>query len=341
MKKLTFIQCVPSDVHYCWETELQIDNYIKTGYNPEDYRVLVFIPKDRVEQGIPDCWKKLQDKHLNCNFYYYFDTEDILTNVIRKINYIPYLRVYMLEKHFREHSYLKDHAIFYWDSDVLFTKKFDFTPYLDNDICYLSNTGHYLNLEYLEGKIEQSSLKDELREIKPIDSILEANGISKEIAKANNAGVGGAQYLLKNIDADFWEDVKNSCKLIRPYFMNLNKNFFPSENAGWQSWCADMWAVLWNLWKRNLKTEVPKDFDFAWATDPIQRLNEVYLFHNAGVASTVMNLNNENIVLFNKNNYKNNDRVPYNEKDKLSLVDPRYASYFYAQALFNLTNTVF
>jgi hypothetical protein len=38
----------------------------------------------------------------------------------------------------------------------------------------------------------------------------------------------------------------NDCILIRTSW-SVNREFFADENSGFQLWCADMWAVLWNL----------------------------------------------------------------------------------------------
>jgi hypothetical protein len=47
-----------------------------------------------------------------------------------------------------------------------------------------------------------------------------------------------------------------------------------------------MWAVLWCLWKLGKQTVPHKFFDFAWATDTIERYNECNIYHNAGVTES-------------------------------------------------------
>ena len=46
---------------------------------------------------------------------------------------------------------------------------------------------------------------------------------------------------------------------------------------------ADMWAVLWNLWKRNRKTEIIDELDFTQATNNVNDWGKKAIFHNAGV----------------------------------------------------------
>jgi hypothetical protein len=50
-----------------------------------------------------------------------------------------------------------------------------------------------------------------------------------------------------------------------------------------------MWAVLWNLWFREQETKVVPELAFAWATDPISKLESHTIFHNAGIVSETGN----------------------------------------------------
>ena len=156
----------------------------------------------------------------------------------------------------------------------LFMKDFNVDQFLEDDINYLSDTNSYINAKYFDSKVHQV-LPEKLEEYKARDILAEIAsvvGISREIAEANNDHSGGAQYLLKNVDGDFWSKVMNDCILIRTYLQTVNREFFKDENTGYQSWCADMWAVLWNLWFREQETKVVPEIAFAWATDPIIKI---------------------------------------------------------------------
>lgn len=341
MKKPIFMSVAPDNTYYVWENEVNIQNNIDLGLDNEMH-FLWFLPHDRLQKGWNPLVLKLKEKYKdykNIKFFYFTDVDDILNKVIRKINYIPYLRPYCLEKHFRNHPELKNEIIYYHDSDALFIKPLDFSKFNDLNTCYLSDTAGYLNLQYLDGKIEESKNKEQLKKIKPIDTLLELNNINRTIATANNSNTGGAQYLLRNIDADFWKDVMESCKIIRSYLRNINREFYKNENEGYQSWCADMWAVLWNIWKRGMKTECPKEMDFVWATDPIEKIDTHYIFHNAGVSSKSININGEKKIFFNKGDYKELEKAPYNDDFQLKLVDKNFATFYYANKLLNLKTT--
>jgi hypothetical protein len=77
-----------------------------------------------------------------------------------------------------------------------------------------------------------------------------------------------------------------------------------------------MWSELWTGWMMGYEVRVPKEFDFCWATDGIDRWNHLGFFHNAGVVSSDGK--------FFKGLYIN--KTPYNED--LNISD-KFASYKY------------
>lgn len=352
IKKPIFLLCQPSDVYFQWQIELFLDNNIELGVDNETH-VLWFLPYDRLEQGWEPTLLTLQEKYKNkgnIRFFFFEDTKDILNNDIRKINYIPLLRPYCLKEHFKNNPELSKETFFYCDSDILLLNNLPFDKFNDENTCYLSYTGarykggNYLDLDYLIGKESQCipEMQEMLKELNVPARLAEFCGITREIVELNDNGTGGAQYYLKNIDAQFWQDVYDSCIKIRPFLQKINQQAFlgnnpnEKENNGYQSFCTDMWAVLYNIWKRNMKTECPKELDFAWATDPIDKLGTVSILHNAGVSSNIMNMEGVDSFMFYKGLYANNDRIPYLEPFNLKLVTPKYCTFFYAQMLLKL-----
>jgi hypothetical protein len=185
---------------------------------------------------------------------------------------------------------MSDKAIFYCDSDILFTEKFDIQQFVDDDVNYLSDANSYINAKYFDSKVKDV-LPDKLEEYKTRDILAEITsvvGISREIAEAHNDHSGGAQYLIKNIDANFWKKMMTDTIVIRSYLQKVNREFFESESKGFQSWCADMWSLLWNLWLRDAETRVIPEMGFSWAPDPITKLDTHPILHNAGIVSTSM-----------------------------------------------------
>lgn len=340
-KELVIIACQPDDLYFSWQLEVQIANFRKYGLS-DKLRYLMFLPHDRLEGGWNKATRELPIKYPEVNFYWYEDTANILENYVQPYQYIPLLRPYVLGKHFKEFPELTEKAVLYIDSDVIWTKNPDFLDkYKDDEVCYLSDTKSYLGIDYWDSKV--NDVKPEMVEAyKSFDSLeLVANrvGISREIIKENDGGTGGAQYLLKGIDSKFWNDVFSACVIIRASLSShmpgsINSKYFESENKGFQSWTADMWAVLWNLWKRGMKTVTPPEMDFAWATSSIELYDKVYIYHNAGATGQPFIVDGIPHLLFYKasTQYVNNVTTPFDD-DGHVLTSPFFCSCKYAEAI--------
>lgn len=279
------IMCVqPDDFYFLWQVHLWIENLRNLGLSDKAV-ILVFTPADRKTTN-PQ-WKALEESYPEAEFHYYKDEHGIYPYMQM---YIPILRPYTLWRHFRAFPELSTKAIFYCDCDVLLTDKLDIDALIDDDVNYLSDTVSYIGAKYFDSKINDV-LPDKLEAYKQRDVLGELAsviGISREICEENELNSGGAQYLLKNITASFWSKVMNDCIVIRTYLQRVNRDFFESESKGFQSWCADMWAVLWNLWYSNREVKVVPEMNFAWAPEPIEKLQTCGIFHNAGVNSYQM-----------------------------------------------------
>ena len=278
MRQLKIIAVQPDDTYYMWQTHAWLESLKEIGHSDKAI-VLVFTPNFRQPN---EKWKRLEALYPEAEFFYQLD-EDNVSKLIPI--YIPVLRPYTLKKYFSAKPDMKNHAVLYCDCDILFTPNFNLDAYLDDDVCYVSDTNSYINASYFDSKV-RDVLPERLEEYKTVDVLAEVAapvGVSRETCELNNLNSGGAQYLLKNVDAKFWEKVIGDCINIRTYLQSINRRFFESEDRGFQSWCADMWAVLWNIWARGMETRVVKEMDFAWSTDHINRLDSVGIFHNAGV----------------------------------------------------------
>lgn len=294
-KDLVFLQVCPIDTYFVFQTHLWLES-LKSINNSQNAVSLLFVPKGREQEK--EQWNKLIELYPEAQFKFYVGESDIkrLISV-----YLPVLRPYCLMKYFEEFPELQNKVIFYCDCDILFTEHFNINKYLNDDICYLSNTNSYISASYFNSKIKDV-IPDKLEEYKKRDILQETCslvGISREIAEKNNQHSGGAQYLLKNINSKFWEKVLMDCIRIKIHLQNVNKEFFTNESKGFQSWTADMWAVIFNLWYKNYDVKVVPEMDFAWSTDSISRLDTVGIFHNAGI---VGNKQGE-IPVFFKGNY--------------------------------------
>ncbi len=212
--------------------------------------------------------------------------------------YIPQLRPQILKKHFSANPFLEKTAVFYHDSDILFNYLPDFESLLSDDVNWQSDCSHYLDYgHYLRVKEQQGNIPED----EAISKLAEIGGVTVDILKAYTGKTGGAQCILKMVDADFWADVEKQCLDIRKAFTHktannvaktaenmrilansINTKYFPTEEAGFQSWCADMWALNMALWKRGKVTDITKELDFSWATNDMETYNKKPIYHNAG-----------------------------------------------------------
>lgn len=286
MRELKFLTICPSDSYFTWQINLWLES-LKERNHSDKAIVLIYSPKGRPYNLK---WDQVRVLYPEAEFSFIEDAHE--TSSLLPI-YISVLRPYTAWIYFKAHPEMKKKVIFYCDSDILFTEKFDLAKFLDDEVNYLSDTNSYINASYFDSKV-RDVMPEKLEAYKAIDVLDEAAkivGINRQICEKNNLDSGGAQYLLKNIDAEFWWKVMNDCISIRLYLQKINKDYFESENKGYQSWCADMWSVLWNLWLRGAETKVVPELAFAWAPDPIEKLESHTIYHNAGMSGDVMKIN--------------------------------------------------
>lgn len=274
-ENLIFIQAIPKDNYFKWQIEVQITSFRKFGIS-DRMEIVIWYPKG---YDIAD-WVPIVNKYPEVKFFFYMDEGVDLAL------YIPQLRPHTLKKHFKMHrERLKNKQFFYHDADIIFNFLPDFNILCEGDVVWQSNCTSYLDYDYMDRKEKEGNIPNN----EAINKFAEIGGIPIQTIQAYNGNTGGAQTLLKNIDDSFWQDVETQCIEIRKEFMHgqpnsINTKYFSSESAGFQSWCADMWALNFALWKRNISTNVTKDLEFSWATDGIDIYKVKPIYHNAGAS---------------------------------------------------------
>lgn len=276
MQKPILLCVQPYIIYYAWQVEVMLHNFISLGI-PKDFDVhilLVYNELDSNHDSNMKLFKKLEDGFKihypnTANFYYYADTRQ-LPNY-----YISALRPNALKQHYAVFPELKERVVFYHDCDVLFTKypQFIFDCMQDDSNWYVSDTVSYIGHQYILSKGQDV-----------MDKMCEIVGIPEELVKAKQKESGGAQYILKGVDASFWEKVEIDCERLFVEITNFNnekKKADPTHHE-LQIWCADMWSILWNAWLHGFNTNIIPEMDFCWATDNISRWDNVYIYHNAG-----------------------------------------------------------
>lgn len=289
-RELVIISCVENKERFVWETETQLFNLSKYGL-ADKFRLLIFLPA--YQREFLKEWKELEIRYPEAKFFYYTDVQNKVTDLMVNYDYVPIHRLCSLEKHFKDHPELQKSAVFYLDSDVIFISEPPIASYIDDDVNYLSDTKTYLNEAYLSSKIKDviPEKEEQYKKANIIDRAARFAGLTIHDIRAENENTGGAQYLLKDMTPKFFSECIDLCLKIRIFFQTINQEFFPGatrvdkENNGIQSFCADMWAIQWNLWKHKLPSQTPEWMNFAWATDGIEALGGKFLLHNAGITS--------------------------------------------------------
>jgi len=272
-EKLYFICAQPNTKYYAWQLEVMLRNFNEMGIldNPkyEVHIVSIGGTVSSVNLSFSVLPLSIADSHTNLSFHYYLDTRATK-------HYPSSIRPNLLKQHFAKHPEIK--TFFYHDCDMIFTKNdLDFTPFLQDDICYGSDVRFYISHDYIASK-----------EHNVLEYMCQIAQIPLRVVRDNEHNCIGAQYLIKNVSADFWEEVE---KISEELFLKITQrnNYIKAQNPQYhelQIFAADMWAVLWCLWKLGKKTIPHKFFDFAWATDTIERYNECNIYHNAGVTES-------------------------------------------------------
>lgn len=365
MRDLIYICVQPNQLYYTFQVNVWLESAKR--YNIEDKCHILIYNQD---EKIPflDEWNIIQNIYPKAKFFFYQDNG--ISNLLNL--YIPLLRPHTLFQHFTAYPELKDKAIFYHDCDIILNRALNLNQYLDDDINYVSNTiypSDYMSHKYFEAKRkdilpegyknmsleEQAPLDRKLEEYDKRDILEETGkicGVSKDTIVNNYENTGGAQYLLKNIDATFWDYVQSHSLEIRIYLQSVNRKFFISEERGFQSWCADMWAVLWGLWAKGAQTRVIDELSFCWSTETKDNLSIKPILHNAGVTSEgvirtiIPNPDGEGKIMINapafyKGRYHNSLRTPFNDDNYINNIlhhpiSSQYCFHTYLQEIVNI-----
>jgi hypothetical protein len=303
MRNLRFICAQPATTYYVWQVEVMLNNFILMGIHPNNIDIVCW-----KENGvIPEEWSKLANGYA-ARFFFYDDTRETR-------HYISSIRPNILKQHFLKHPYLKHEAVFYHDSDIIFTrpiKDWITDEMITDNMWYGSDTRWYISHSYIKSKGQDV-----------IDEMCKIMDLPESLIEENELNAIGAQYLMKGIDTHFWSRVETDSENLFKEISELNRKKIvedPTHHA-LQIWCADMWAVLWGGWRLGYTTNCHPNFEFSWGTSSKIDFFKMNIFHNAGVVGVMNNL-------FIKSNYIN--EYPYNVD---LTIDENMASYFYWQQI--------
>jgi len=287
---------LPDNNYFLWQMLVQMNNFKNLKIDGD----VVYIIGKRNLQCSLNLKNIIKHNNTNCSFFVFNDER-------YSPQYSSSLRPHLLTKFFEKYPEGKYETFFYIDPDVIFTKKIKSSDLEDNDVWYLSDTKSYINSKYIKSKSE-----------KLFHEMCDIVKINPEIVENNDDSAGGAQYILKNVDADFWRKVELDSESLFKHMINTSYRYSPENPI--QAWTADMWAVLWNAWYFEHETKIIKRLNFSWATDQIKKWNECSIYHNAGAV-----LDNDEYFL--KTKYQVS---PFNKDIKCS---DKYCSFMYLKEI--------
>lgn len=155
-------------------------------------------------------------------------------------------------------------------------------------IGYVSDTISYIGYKYISSccdryfKVHGKSNNYDKFDI--FNKMCEAAGVDKEMIKSRDKQSGGAQYLFKNMDYEFWDECEKVNEKMYKMFIQYEKKYPIPHHI--QKWTTDMWTCLWLYWKRGDTTIVHKELDFSWATGTVREYRLKNIFHLAGITGS-------------------------------------------------------
>lgn len=267
LRNLRFVSAQPATLYYAWQVETMLNNFMEMGINPNNIDIVCW----KQNGVIPDEWIKLAVGYP-ARFLFYDDTRTTK-------HYISSIRPNILKQHWLAFPELNEEAIFYHDSDIIFTKPI--SEWITDEMIvdenwYGSDTRWYIAHSYIKGKGQDI-----------MDSMCNIMHMDESVIEANELNAIGAQYLMKGVDFDFWNRVESDSEQLFKDITAINnekKQIDPTYHE-LQIWCADMWAVLWGAWRRGWKTICHPNYEFSWGTSTIFDYHKLNIMHNAGVVN--------------------------------------------------------
>lgn len=246
---MKIILAQPATPRFQWELEVLLTNIRQFG-NFEV--ILLFSERDFT---VPGYFRK---KYPECSVFTFTDNRD-------DTSYIPSIRPYLWWQFLKENPEAEHETYLYIDSDIIF-REFPHCATLGvNPKRWVSsNCAGYIGYDYIKKCTRGDEIAIKMAEI---------CGITLDQLKATPGA--GAQWVIENPTAAFWERSYYDSNLIHHYFQTVDSNI--------QKWTAEMWAQLFGMTREGIEVVIDKELDFCLPTDPIEKWDTVKIMHNAGV----------------------------------------------------------
>lgn len=253
----------PDTSYFHWQNLVQFKN-LKDLNLLENHRSIWLVQRDKPVSK----WLSAFKRAFPNNVFIYTDDRPYK-------HYIPTIKIHGIYRYLLQFPEDDNKDMFLFDSDVIFREAIDLSQFTESNTAYCSDTVGYLGWQYLKTKGEDI--------VKDMASFM---GISLEEVIEQNDNSGGAQIYYKGIPnkVDYFKEIDE----LAPQLYDLMRNHptYRDYEPTIQDWTAEMWAVLWLLWKRGVKTKVVDELDFTWATDNISKWDSAKMLHMAGITST-------------------------------------------------------
>lgn len=316
MKDIVFVTAQPDVPYFHWQAKLYVHNFIEKNINPNQIHIIFStLGNNKPSQTA------LNLKEFGINVHFYKDDRSYR-------NYIPSIKPFLIYKWLEENPEFEK-CFFLHDADIIFRKLPDFQSLLCDDISYLSDTIGYIGYNYIIDccnryeKQHTTSRKGQL-----LEEMANIVGINVDLIKDNQLNSGGGQYLIKNTNWSIWKKIYEDSTPLYNQMLDYQKRF-PINPGQIQFWTAEMWSLLWNLWKFEKKTKITKELDFSWATDNVDVYDKKPILHMAGITDDLKKTK------FYKGDYINVDPIEKLRKDStfFDYVDKRNSTIKYIDVM--------
>lgn len=245
--KLLLIQ--PAIPRFSWELEILLTNVRQ--FTDMGVVLLFSEHKFTIPLHFRDKW--------GCSVFTFTDQRD-------DRSYIPSIRPYLWWQYLKQNPEAENETYLYIDSDIIFREWPDFaTLDVGPKKWFSSDCSGYIGADYVLSRDKGPEIAQKMADI---------CGITLDQLKATPGA--GAQWVIQNPTAAFWERSYNDSLAIHHYFAGTVSNI--------QKWTAEMWAQLFGMTREGIEIVVDKEqLSFCLPTDPVEKYDTVKILHNAGV----------------------------------------------------------
>jgi hypothetical protein len=273
--ELIYVTAQPDVPYFHWQAKIYGHNFVSKGIKPENIHIIYGLCNGQQEPSEG----ALELRNYGYNVHFYKDERF-------KKHYIPSIKPFLISKWLEEYPELGK-LFFLHDADIIFRELPDYSQYIDDEKTYLSDTKGYIGYEYIKTVADRH--ETQYKDLQPqqlIQEMCDVIGVELSCVKKYQESSGGGQYIIKGTDSDFWKKVCTDSIYLYDRLFDFQKRY-PIEHGQIQYWTAEMWALLWNIWRDCKETKIIDELGFSWATSDIKTYNEYPILHMAGVQDSM------------------------------------------------------